>query len=145
MRSPACCGAGWQIPPTAGQDVQMHPAFCGMPSGPMFYVYILKSLKDEKFYIGSTGDLEKRIKRHNAGKNIATCHRRPFEFIHSEIYNTRAEALQRERQIKSYKGGRAFEALIKKIIMRRWQSGQMHETVNLAPSGYGGSNPPLRT
>ena len=29
--------------------------------------------------------------------------------------------------------------------MRRWQSGQLHETVNLAPSGYEGSNPSLRT
>lgn len=27
----------------------------------------------------------------------------------------------------------------------RWQSGQLHQTVNLAPHGYGGSNPPLPT
>ena len=30
------------------------------------------------------------------------------------------------------------------MIERRWQSGQLHQTVNLAPSGYGGSNPSLR-
>src|SRR3989344_8289992 len=31
------------------------------------------------------------------------------------------------------------------VFMRRWQSGQLHQTVNLTPSGYGGSNPSLRT
>jgi putative endonuclease len=35
----------------------------------MYYVYVLLSLRDHKFYIGFTSDLRRRIKEHNAGKN----------------------------------------------------------------------------
>jgi putative endonuclease len=81
----------------------------------MWYTYILQSKKDGKYYIGSTGDLERRIKRHNSGGNISTKNRRPLEIIYYEIYNTNSEALSREKEIKSWKGGIKF----KKLIMRR--------------------------
>jgi len=81
----------------------------------MWYTYILQSKKDGRYYIGSTGDLEKRVERHNAGGNISTKNRRPLEIIYSEIYNTSGEALKREKEIKSWKGGIKF----KKLIMRR--------------------------
>ena len=78
----------------------------------VFFVYILKSLKDGRFYIGYTADLENRIARHNNGKNPSTKYRRPFELIYHEVYNTRQEAMAREKMIKSYKGGVAFQKLI---------------------------------
>jgi len=74
----------------------------------MFYVYILRSLKDGSFYIGHTSDLANRVARHNAGYNRFTRSHRPFELIYSESYNTRSEAIAREKQFKSYKGGAAF-------------------------------------
>ena len=98
-----------------------------------YWVYILRSLKNGRFYIGHTGNLEKRLARHNSGGNIYTRNIRPLELVHSEIYNSRGEAMEREKQIKSYKGGEEFRRLIKNL--RRWQSGQLHQTVNLTPIG----------
>lgn len=78
----------------------------------MWYVYVLHSLKDGKYYIGCTTDLTKRLVRHNAGGNISTKYRRPFELIYSEMYNDKREAFARERQIKSYKGGTEFKKML---------------------------------
>ena len=78
----------------------------------MFYVYILRSLKDEKYYIGSTSNVESRLAYHNFGKQRSTKNRIPFELVYFESYPTKSEALKREKQIKSYKGGVAFKRLI---------------------------------
>ncbi len=78
----------------------------------MWFVYILRSLKDGRYYIGSTSNLEKRVERHNQGGNISTKNRRPLELVYFETYNTRVGALRRERVIKSYKGGEAFDKLV---------------------------------
>ena len=78
----------------------------------MWKVYILKSKKDFKYYIGSTSNLEERLAKHNSGGNISTKNRRPLVLVYSETYNTKTEALSRERKIKSYKGGQAFKSLV---------------------------------
>ncbi|MFA6160407.1 MAG: GIY-YIG nuclease family protein [Parcubacteria group bacterium] len=70
----------------------------------LFFVYILKSTKDNKFYIGQTNNLEKRLLRHNSGKVTATRNRRPFVLAYKETYASRAEAMQREKYLKSLKG-----------------------------------------
>ena len=77
-----------------------------------YYVYILRSLKDGKFYIGSTSHLKTRLSFHNAGLQRSTKSRIPFELIYSEEYGSKSEALKIEKQIKSYKGGEAFKKLI---------------------------------
>jgi hypothetical protein len=38
-----------------------------------------------------------------------------------------------------------LKAMAAENLLRRWQSGQLHQTVNLAPSGSAGSNPARRT
>ncbi|EKE22097.1 MAG: hypothetical protein ACD_7C00048G0003 [uncultured bacterium] len=68
-----------------------------------FFVYILKSLKDEKLYIGQTNNLEKRIIRHNAGQVSSTKNRRPLKIIYSEKFYTRKESMAREKYLKSLK------------------------------------------
>ena len=78
----------------------------------MFFVYVLKSLKDNKFYIGSTNNLERRIQDHNRGKSKSVKNRGPFKLIYKKEYQTRLEALRREKEIKSYKSGEAFRILI---------------------------------
>ena len=82
----------------------------------MWQVYVLRSLKDHRFYIGATSDLNKRIERHNREGNVSTRNRRPLELVYSEPYNTKAEALAREKLIKSYKGGSAFRKIIEKRV-----------------------------
>lgn len=81
----------------------------------MWYVYILQSRKDHGFYIGMTSNTEERFKRHNAGYVISTKSRKPFNMVYVEEYISRSEAAQRERQIKLYKGGEAFQKLIKNV------------------------------
>ena len=78
----------------------------------MFIVYILKSIKNGRYYIGHTGNLEDRLLRHNNGRSKATRSGAPWELEYSEKYNTKSAAYRREMQIKKYKGGEAFRKLI---------------------------------
>ncbi|MBP8040521.1 MAG: GIY-YIG nuclease family protein, partial [Bacteroidales bacterium] len=63
----------------------------------MYYVYILKSLKDGRFYIGSTADVEKRLLYHNSGRQRSTKNRIPFVLVYSESFEDKAIALAREK------------------------------------------------
>ena len=76
------------------------------------YVYVLQSLKDEKYYIGYSTDVKARLQFHNSGLQRSTRHRIPFRLVHYEEYFSKSEALAREKQIKSWKGGKAFKELI---------------------------------
>ena len=78
----------------------------------MHYVYILKNMKDQGFYIGCTSDVERRLKEHSNGKTDSLRGRRPLEIVYVEKYDKVGDAYLREKQIKSYKGGVAFKKLI---------------------------------
>jgi len=65
------------------------------------YVYILKSKKDERLYIGCTGDLKKRLQEHNRGDSFSTKGRRPFSLIYYEAYPNRKDAENREKFFKT--------------------------------------------
>lgn len=69
-----------------------------------YYLYILKSLKDNNLYVGISSDVEKRLEQHNSGKIFSTKKRRPFILLHTEVYQTRREAREREKFLKSYAG-----------------------------------------
>lgn len=69
----------------------------------MYYVYILRSEKDGKLYIGSTSDLTMRLRYHNAGNAHATKDRRPLKLLASEQFETRKEAMHREKYLKKLK------------------------------------------
>ena len=78
----------------------------------MYTVYILQSIKNSKYYIGHTEDLESRLKRHNSGKVKSTKNGAPWKIVYQEKYKTRSEACFREREIKNYKGGIKFKKLL---------------------------------
>ncbi len=80
----------------------------------MYYVYILKSLKDEGYYIGCTKNINKRIYEHNKGKTRSLKNRRPLILVYIEKHDNVNNAYKREKEIKSYKGGNEFKKLIKK-------------------------------
>ena len=68
----------------------------------MWHVYILRCA-DDAFYIGETGDVARRLTKHNEGSASGfTAKRRPVTLVYSEQYATRAEALKRERQLKGW-------------------------------------------
>ncbi len=78
----------------------------------MFYVYILKSINSNHYYIGHTSDLQKRLVEHNAGLVKSTKRYLPWKIAYTESFNTKSEAYKRELQIKSYKSGNAFKKLV---------------------------------
>ncbi len=80
----------------------------------MYYMYVLKSLKDYNLYWGYTNDLRRRVHQHQRGGNTSTKHRRPFKLVYYEAYSSRGDAMNRERQIK--KRGNAYMQLKKRII-----------------------------
>jgi putative endonuclease len=66
----------------------------------MFYVYVLKSLKDGNLYVGSTNNLERRLNEHNLGKVFSTKNRIPLEIIYYEAYKSEVDARTREHNLK---------------------------------------------
>ena len=62
----------------------------------MFYVYVLRSKKDGKLYIGFTSDLRSRLQTHREGEVTSTSYRRPLELIYYEAYKGRGVAKRRE-------------------------------------------------
>ncbi len=70
----------------------------------MYYSYVLQSLKNKKLYKGSTSNLKERIFCHNAGKVKYTSKYMPWVLVYFEEFNTRTEAIQREKFFKSGKG-----------------------------------------
>ena len=74
----------------------------------MFYVYILKSEKDSTFYTGQTQDVDKRLGQHNVGRSHATKSKIPWKLVYSEGFDSRAEAMRREREIKKRKSRNVY-------------------------------------
>jgi putative endonuclease len=78
----------------------------------MFYVYILFSKTRDKFYIGSSQNLEQRLTKHNEKHKGFTGHTSDWELIYSKEFQTLAEARKRELQIKRKKSRKYIEWLV---------------------------------
>ena len=77
----------------------------------IYYFYILKC-SDESFYVGSTTNLENRLKAHNRGEGaVHTAKRRPVHLVYHEIFKDFDAAVKRERQVKKWTRAKK-EALI---------------------------------
>jgi len=80
----------------------------------MYYVYLIRSQKVNGWkYIGSTNNLERRIKEHNNGKVLSTKNYGPFSLIYYEAYLSENDAREREKQLKHF--GNAYKFLMKRI------------------------------
>ena len=79
----------------------------------MFYVYLLKSLKDDKWYTGYTNNLQKRILEHNNKKNFSTQSRGPFRLIYFEGCINEKDAKAREKYLKTGMGKRYLKNRLK--------------------------------
>jgi len=78
----------------------------------MWYVYVLQNNKD-KWYIGSSKDLRKRILRHNSGKNKSTKYGIPWKLIYYEACLNKKDARAREKYLKSGMGRRYLKNRLK--------------------------------
>jgi len=76
------------------------------------YLYILKSAKNSRYYVGSTNDLDRRLAEHDRGKTKYTKYAGPFDLVYQEKFDTLKQARQREYQIKKLKSRKYIEDLI---------------------------------
>ncbi len=70
----------------------------------MFYTYVLHSEKDGNLYTGYTRDLNLRFEQHQKGYVESTKNRRPFKLIYFEACLEQADALKREKYLKTHYG-----------------------------------------
>jgi putative endonuclease len=72
----------------------------------MYYVYVLQSELDNKFYTGFTKNLEKRMEEHNSGISRSTKGRIPLKLVYYEFCLNLKDAMKRERYLKTTWGKR---------------------------------------
>ncbi|MBC8491601.1 MAG: GIY-YIG nuclease family protein [Candidatus Marinimicrobia bacterium] len=79
-----------------------------------FYVYIIYSKSRDKYYIGYTHDLNLRLVHHNDGWTRSTKSGIPWKLVYSEKFESRSQAMKREKEIKCMKSRKYIESLINK-------------------------------
>lgn len=78
----------------------------------MYYVYVIKS-REGRYYIGSTENVEKRLKQHNSKSNRGWTNRfNDWAEVYREEYKTRLEARRRERELKKIRGTKKYKELL---------------------------------
>ena len=82
----------------------------------MYYTYVLRSLKDKKFYTGFTKNLKLRFDEHTKGKVESTKERRPLELIYYEMCRNQQDATHREKYLKSYHGKSFIRKRVKSYL-----------------------------
>jgi putative endonuclease len=85
----------------------------------VFYVYVLRSVSDDGFYIGYSANLRKRIQEHKQGLAFATSFRGPWRLIYYEAYLNQHDALGREKYLKSGSGRRFLKAQLRHYLADR--------------------------
>ena len=70
----------------------------------MYYVYVLWSESKQRFYVGYSNDLPRRLQEHNDGNVRSTKYGIPWRVEYYEAYRTEALAKHRERSIKRNRG-----------------------------------------
>jgi putative endonuclease len=82
----------------------------------MYFTYVLQSESTGRYYIGSTDNLDRRVAQHNdpgyKGSKTTKRFKGPWKLVYAESSQTRAEAMFREREIKSWKSRQAIHNLI---------------------------------
>jgi putative endonuclease len=72
----------------------------------MFYAYVIRSISTGYLYKGHCENLEERLKQHNSGMTESIKMYIPFEVVYFECFDTREEAIKREKYFKSATGRR---------------------------------------
>jgi len=85
----------------------------------MWFAYALRSNVDGGLYVGMTSRLEERIKEHNAGSNRSTRPRLPLELVYAERFDSRSEARNREKYLKSGVGREFLKKVVAENLERK--------------------------
>lgn len=81
----------------------------------MYYAYVLKSVNHDFYYKGHCENLDERLRQHNSGRTKSIKHYIPFVIIYFEMFQTREEAIARERYFKSASGRRFLAKKVKEM------------------------------
>ena len=76
-----------------------------------YYLYILRSEKTNKIYIGHSQNVGKRLRQHNAGESDSTRFACDWAVVHTEAYSSRSLAMKREKFLKSGRGRKILKTL----------------------------------
>jgi putative endonuclease len=82
-----------------------------------FYVYVLKSLKDNRFYVGCTENLNNRLEQHKKGEVKSTKNRLPIELVYFEGCQNKEDAFKREKYLKTAWGKRYIKNRLRSYLM----------------------------
>ena len=81
----------------------------------MYHVYVLKSLKSSKRYVGMTSQpVDVRLKEHNYSASTWTRAHKPFELVYSEDFDSKHDVLRREKFFKTGDGRRVLDRILSK-------------------------------
>lgn len=83
----------------------------------MHYVYVLKSIKDDKKYVGYTRNLKLRFEKHQTGEVASTKNRRPLKLIYYEACLNQQDATHREKYLKTYHGKMFLKKRLKSYLI----------------------------
>jgi len=79
----------------------------------MYFVYILQSIKNNRYYIGSTNNLERRLLEHGSGKTKSLKYLRPLKIVFKKEFGSETDARAIERKLKKFKSRDIIEKIIK--------------------------------
>ena len=83
-----------------------------------WYVYVLRSMKDKQFYIGSTSDVQRRLQQHQRGENVSTEKRLPVELLYFEAHRSKEDAIRREKYFKTMKGKVTLRQMLRESLLQ---------------------------
>ncbi|MFA6281028.1 MAG: GIY-YIG nuclease family protein [Candidatus Omnitrophota bacterium] len=85
----------------------------------MYFVYVLISDFDGKFYIGFTNNVAQRLKDHNSAKVFSISSRRPFRIVYYEAHLSKTDAIRRERYFKTSKGKITLKQMLRYSLAKQ--------------------------
>ena len=83
-----------------------------------FCVYVLQSERDLLLYHGFTTNLEKRLIDHNNGRTTSTSKRRPLKLIFCEFFDSKEDAMRRERYFKTTPGKKMLRLMLRDTLKK---------------------------
>ncbi len=76
------------------------------------FVYILQSKRNDRYYVGSTNNVDRRKSEHDRGNVVATRSLRPLELVFQQVYPSLQVARQMEHWLKRLKDRRILDKII---------------------------------
>ncbi len=89
-----------------------------IPASPQvkYFLYILYSPSFKRTYTGQTDNLNIRLTYHNSGKVKSTKPYKPWTLIYSESFDSRAEAMKKEKWFKSKSGRKKISLILTEYL-----------------------------